>query len=110
MVRPGTSSGAIATERPSTARRTAIARFATTLHGSSFSIAIRAAISAIQPMLMTPSANSAAISAQQQPTHQAPCSIPIRRAPSRPGRQAVSRNPSGFRHLRRQTSLSGVSW
>ena len=32
-----------------------------------------AATNAIQAMLMTPSANSEAISAQQQPTHQAPC-------------------------------------
>ena len=44
---------------------------------------------AIQPMLITPSANSAAISAQQQPTHQPPWTDPIRSAPSRPGRQCV---------------------
>ena len=65
---------------------------------------------AIQPMLITPSANSAAISIQQQPTHQPPCSMPMRSAPARPGRHAVSRNMNGLRHLRRQTSLSGVSW
>ena len=40
--------------------------------GTVFSNAIGAATTAIQTMLMTPSANSEAISAQQQPTHQAP--------------------------------------
>ena len=35
--------------------------------GSSFSIPIKAAIKTIQPILITPSANSAAIKAQQQP-------------------------------------------
>ena len=68
-----------------------------------------AATNAIQTMLMTPSANSEAISAQQQPTHHAPCPTPIRSEPTRPSRQAPSRNPSGLRHFRRQTSLSGVS-
>ena len=62
-------------------------RLATSFHGSSFSIAISAAMNAIQPMLITPSANSAAISVQQQPTHQPPCSIPIRSAPAPPGCQ-----------------------
>ena len=49
--------------------------------GSSFSPAMNAAISAIQPRLMTPTANSAAISAQQHPRHQAPCLRPRSRAP-----------------------------
>ena len=84
-------------------------RLATAFQGSSFSIAIRAATITIQPMLITPRANSAAISPQQQPTHQPPCSMPIWSAPSRPGRQAVSRNPIGLRQRRRQASFIGVS-
>ena len=58
---------------------------------------------------MTPSANSDAISAQQQPTHQAPFFAPICSAPAGPSRHEPSRKPSGLRHLPRQTSLSGVS-
>ena len=50
-------------------------------------------------MLMTPSAKSDAISAQQQPTHQAPFLAPIRSAPAGPSRQEPSRKPSGLRHL-----------
>ena len=42
------------------------------------------ATTAIQTRLITPSANSDAISAQQQPTHQAPCRTPIRSAPEAP--------------------------
>ena len=67
-------------------------------------------MNAIQPRLITPSANSAAISAQQQPTHQPPWMTPIRSAPSRPGRQWLIRNPNGLRQWRRQTSFNGVSW
>ena len=85
-------------------------RFAHAVQGSSFSSAISAAMNAIQPMLITPSANSAAIRAQQQPTHQAPCSMPILIAPRRPGRQAVNRNASGLLHRFRQASLRGVNW
>jgi hypothetical protein len=50
-------------------------------HGSSRSAAISAEINTIQATLMAPSANSAAIKAQQQPRHHAPCSIPMRSAP-----------------------------
>ena len=46
-------------------------------HGTVFSSAISAATNAIQVRLMTPSANSAAISAQQQPKHQPACLEPI---------------------------------
>src|SRR5947208_8399278 len=60
-------------------------------------------------MLMTPSANSAAMSAQQHPTHQVPFFAPIWSAPNRPARHEPSKNPSGLRHLPRQTSLSGVN-
>ena len=68
-------------------------------------------MNAIQPMLITPSANSAAISAQQQPTHQPPWieSHPQRAQPARAA-SAVIRNMKGLRQWRRQTSLSGVSW
>ena len=86
-----------------------MARLVATRHGRSFSAAISAAMNAIQPMLMTPSANSAAISAQQQPTHQEPWSNPTRNAPVRPGRQCSIRKPKGLRQCRRHVSLSGVS-
>ena len=109
-VRPGTSWGENATTRPRTSSSTAMPRLATAFQGTSFSIAIRAAMNAIQPTLITPSANRAAISAQQHPTHQPPCSMPIRRPPSRPGFHACITNMSGFRHLVRHASLSGVSW
>ena len=59
--------------------------------------------------IISPSAKSDAISAQQQPTHQAPCFMPISTAPQRPSRHAPSRKPSGLRHLPRQAFLSGVS-
>src|SRR3954447_11519701 len=68
------------------------------------------ATNAIHAMLITPSANSDAISAQQQPTHQAPFLAPIRTAPDGPSRHDVSSRPSGLRHLPTHTSLSGVSW
>ena len=58
---------------------------------------------------MTPSANSDAISAQQQPMHQAPCLAPISKAPRRPVRQAPSRKPSGLRHFPRHASFRGVT-
>ena len=67
------------------------------------------ATKAIQAMLITPSAKSEAISAQQQPMHQPPCLAPIRSAPTGPSRQEPSRKPSGLRHFPRQMSLSGVS-
>ncbi len=66
-------------------------------------------MTAIHVMLMIPNAKSEAMSAQQQPTHQAPFFAPIRSAPARPSRQLPSRNPSGLWHLERHTSLSGVS-
>src|SRR4051794_5817380 len=109
-VRPGTLAGVIATDNPRTSSKTAMPRFAIARHGRSFSAAISAATKAIQPRLITPSANSAAMSAQQQPTHQPPCSTPTRSAPNRPGRQRSIRNMNGLRQWRRQVSLSGVSW
>ena len=60
-------------------------------------------------MLITPTAKSSTISAQQQPMHQAPCTIPIRTAPAAPSRQWCITKPSGVRHLRRHARLTGVS-
>src|SRR5215471_13210790 len=74
-----------------------------------FSTAMSPAMTAIHVMLMTPSAKSDAMRAQQQPTHQAPFLTPIRSAPDGPSRQEPSREPSGLRHLPRQTSFNGVS-
>ena len=63
---------------------------------------------AIHGMLITPSANSAAISAQQQPMHQAPCRCPS--AARRAGRRARIRGGTErAAALVRQASLSGVS-
>src|SRR5436305_1607039 len=67
------------------------------------------AITAIHTTLMIPNANSAAMSAQQQPTHHAPFFAPIRTAPDGPSRHDPNRKPSGLRHLPRHTSFSGVS-
>ena len=78
-------------------------------HGKVFSTAISPATTAIQDTLMTPSANSEAISAQQQPTHHAPFLAPIRTAPASPSRHDPSSTPRGLRHLPRHTSFSGVS-
>ena len=78
--------------------------------GSSFSAAMNAAMSAIQPMLITPTANSAAINAQQHPRHHAPCLIPGARPPTWPSRQRSARNIIGLRHLTRQASFKGVTW
>ena len=50
--------------------------------GASFSTRITTATTAIQNRLITPSANRASIRPQQQPTQNAPCSTPIRKAPS----------------------------
>src|SRR3954452_11118184 len=109
IVRPGTTRGDASRRTPSTSRTSVAPHVATRLQGSVFSIAIRPAITAIQTMLMIPSAKNDAINAQQQPTHQAPFVAPIRNAPERPARQEPSNIPSGLRHLPRQASLRGVS-
>jgi hypothetical protein len=67
--------------------------------------AISPATNAIQTVLITPSANSAAMRAQQHPTHQAPWFAPMRSAPDKPGRQEASKNPSGLRQCLRQTVM-----
>ena len=86
-VSAGTSPGSSATASPSTTSSTAIPRLTSRFLGTSFSIATRAAMKTIHVTLIAPSANSAAISAQQQPTHQAPCSSPSISAPPTPSRQ-----------------------
>ena len=68
-----------------------------------------AATNAIHTRLIKPSANREAMSAQQQPTHHAPCRAPICSPPARPSRHEPIRNPSGLRHFARQMSFSGVS-
>src|ERR1019366_8866205 len=67
---PGTACGATTTAIASTSRTAAVPHVTARRHGMVFSSAISAATSAIQERLMTPRANSAAISAQQQPKHQ----------------------------------------
>ena len=49
------------------------------------------------------------MSPQQQPTHHAPCSTPIRSAPDRPSRQLVRMNDSGPRHRMRHARFRGVA-
>ena len=78
-------------------------------NGINFSNAMSPATTAIQTTLMTPSAKSDAIRAQQQPMHQAPCLVPIWSAPVRPLAPGAEQEAEGLRHLPRQTSFNGVS-
>ena len=110
IVRPGKRAGRSATPSARTSSTDVTDRLAGTLLGSSFSEAIKAAMTIIQVMLINPSTNSDAISAQQQPTHQAPCTTPMRRAPAPPSRHRGRRKSSGPRQRRRQASFAGVSW
>ena len=64
----------------------------------------------IHVMLITPTAKRTSISAQQQPTHHAPCTIPIRSAPEEPLCQWCMTKLRGVRQWRRQTRFNGVSW
>ena len=84
----------------------AVARVESDVHGSSFSIAIRAAITSIHVMLMTPSAKSATISMPLQPTQKPPCSAPARSAPPTPGRL---RSKQASRQWRRHLPFAAVS-
>jgi hypothetical protein len=77
--------------------------------GIDFSAKITPASTAIQTRLIAPSANRISISPQQQPTQNAPCSIPIRSAPEAPSRHLCSRNSSGERQCLRHFVFSGVS-
>src|SRR5436190_17847365 len=107
---PGTDDGLTSSVIPTSASNAVTDQFAAMRDGNSFSTAISAAMNAIQPMLITPSANSAAISAQQQPTHQAPCTAPIRNAPYRLGRQFSITNITGPLQRVRQAFFAGVTW
>src|SRR6266542_950997 len=62
VVRPGIASGAATSNTPSRSRSAAVPYVTARPQGSVFSAAIRAATNAIQAMLITPSAKSAAIS------------------------------------------------
>src|SRR5215472_11179110 len=105
--KPGTKLGATRTPTARARRISVVDQTATRRHGTTFSTVIRAATTAIQKMLITPSANRAAISAQQQPRHHAACLEPIENAPPTPSRQVPRRKPNGLRHLLRQTFFSG---
>ena len=105
----GTRAGAAAMPIATTTSSDATPVVARARQGSSLSTAISTENSAIHPRLMAPSANSAAINAQQQPRHQAPCSTPMHSAPSRPSRQPSRRNARRLRHLLRQAFFDGVS-
>src|SRR3954470_4125737 len=105
---PGTTDGATSSATPTRTSTAVTDQLAAIRDGSSFSTAISAAMNAIQPMLITPSANSAAISAQQQPTHQPPCTAPIRNAPYRLGRQFSMTNITGPLQRVRQAFFAGV--
>ena len=61
----------------------------------------------IHGMLMIPRANSEAMSAQQQPTHHAPCTTPIRSAPSVPSRQLCSTKSNGADEFLGASSVPG---
>jgi hypothetical protein len=83
-VSPGTWSGASATPSARTISSRATPRLAP-FQGNPFSSATTAAITTVHVMLITPSAKSVAMRAQQQPTHQAPRSIPHSRGTNPPG-------------------------
>src|SRR5208283_1666849 len=57
----------------------------------------------------TPPKNRSAIRNQQHPRQKAPCSNPMRNAPSRPDRQLPRRKPRGVRQCRKHMALSGVN-
>src|SRR5580700_385240 len=107
--RPGTACGAAATITASTNRAAVVVQRTVRRHGRVFSAVITAATTAIHTRLITPSAKSAAMRAQQHPTHHAACLDPISTAPADPSRQSPSRKPSGLRHLARHAFFSGVS-
>src|SRR6185503_14819511 len=69
-VNAGVASGATSISSPRARRTVAVPYMATRRHGRSFSTAMSAATKAVHAMLITPRANSDAISAQQHPTHQ----------------------------------------
>ena len=108
MVNQGTLAGATATPIAAASSTTVTTPVATLRHGSNFSIAISPVTTSIQVRLITPSANSTTINAQQHPRHHAPCRAPIVNAPRSPSRHELRRNPDGERHFPRHMFLSGV--
>jgi len=66
--KPGTVAGETATHTPSATNAVAKSGASRSPAGSTFCAKITAAITPIQVRLMTPTANSATISPQQQPT------------------------------------------
>ena len=109
-VRNGTLPGATAIQMPSPTSASANTIVSRSPTGSTFSAKITAATITIHVRLITPTAKSTSISAQQQPTHQSPCSTPIRSAPSAPPCQRCSTKWNGVRQWRRQICFIGVSW
>src|SRR5208283_394244 len=81
-------------------------------HGRFFSNAITAPSSSIQIRLPVPTRNITAISDQQQPTQNKPCSTPMRSAcaDSFPPCQREVIKDSGERHLSRQAYFSEENW
>src|SRR5262249_44414819 len=91
IVSQGTCAGTTMIAAPRSASAAAVEPIVIALKGRSFSMATRVAITSIHGMLITPSAKSAAMSAPLQPTQNPPCSIPIVKAPPRPGLRRSSR-------------------
>ncbi len=90
---PGTADGAITIRIPSPVIASASGTSRAALAGSSFWAVARTAITAIQVMLMTPSATSIAISPMLEPTQQTPNASP---------------EPAPSRQARRKRRLGGV--
>ena len=81
-------------------------------HGRFFSAAMTSPSASIQPTLPVPTTNMISISAQQQPTQNAPCASPSPQA-SRAGlrpRQCAMTTPSGLRQRSRHRRFSPENW
>src|ERR1035437_7858073 len=102
----GTSWGTARIATASTTRTPAVANLAPRPQGPTFSSATSTAISPVQVRLITPSANSAAIRAQELPRHHPPLCRPTTKAPCRVLCCEVSKSRSGSRHLNREARLS----
>src|SRR5436309_2848845 len=84
-VTPGMLPGATAIQTPSPMKPPAATRVKRScLTGASFWTKMTPATTAIQNRLITPTAKSASMMPQQQPTQYAPCSAPIRKEPAQP--------------------------
>ena len=107
--KPGTSCGTARIAAASSTRPAAVASLAPRAQGPIRSKATSTAITAIHVRLITPSANRAAIRAQDDPRHQPPLRTPISSARGRVLCLEASRNGSGLRQLERKERFSGVS-